>query len=145
MVDPYRVLGVEPTATLLEIARARRALAKRHHPDLVRGDAAAARMRRINEAWTLLSDPATRAAWDRAHLAHAMSDPPMPTWTEWAYAPRPRDAAERSQPSRPVGWWILGATVLLLVLIVVGGIVSTLDRPADFVNTTPWLQENLDR
>jgi hypothetical protein len=31
---------------------------------------------------------------------------------------------------------------LFMLLIVVGGVVSTLDRPAD-LDVTPWLQENL--
>jgi curved DNA-binding protein CbpA len=70
-VDPYAVLGVSRDATPLQLARAHRRLAKRHHPDLHEdGEGkteAAARMRRINEAWALLSDPAQRAEYDRAY------------------------------------------------------------------------------
>lgn len=71
--DPYATLGVPRDATPLQVARAHRRLAKRHHPDLEADDArrsdAAERMRRINEAWALLSDPAARADYDRANPA----------------------------------------------------------------------------
>ena len=70
-LDPYAVLGVPRGATPLQVARAHRQLAKQHHPDLhgsTQGAAEAAeRMRRINEAWALLSNPASRADYDRAH------------------------------------------------------------------------------
>ena len=65
-VDPYAVLGVPRDASPLQVARAHRRLAKRYHPDLgAEGDAE--RMRRINEAWALLSAPARRAEFDRSH------------------------------------------------------------------------------
>ena len=65
-LDPYAVLGVSRDASPLQVARAHRRLAKRHHPDLHEGaDEAAARMRRINEAWMILSNPVRRADYDR--------------------------------------------------------------------------------
>jgi curved DNA-binding protein CbpA len=67
--DPYTVLGVPRDATPLQVARAHRRLAKRHHPDIHATPEAAARMRRINEAWQLLSNPVRRADYDRAHPA----------------------------------------------------------------------------
>lgn len=144
-LDPYRVLGVEPTASLLDIARARRRLAKLHHPDLAAGEAAADEMGRINAAWTLLADADARAAWDRAHgLAPEEFAPAAATWTEWAYAPpAPRPTHPESSGGN-TAWWVLGAFVLFLIIIVAGGIISTLDRPAD-LEIAPWLQENLDR
>lgn len=66
----YEELGVAPTASSAEIRSAYVALARRHHPDrmgtsaeVVRAEAAA-RMARVNAAWTVLSDPARRAAYD---------------------------------------------------------------------------------
>jgi curved DNA-binding protein CbpA len=67
VLDPYAVLGVSRDATPLQIARAHRRLAKRHHPDLHPGEDATEPMRRINEAYRLLSSSARRAAYDRAH------------------------------------------------------------------------------
>jgi hypothetical protein len=52
MNDPYRILGVSPQSSEEEITRAYRAQARRCHPDLHPGDAAAeARMKEINAAY----------------------------------------------------------------------------------------------
>jgi molecular chaperone DnaJ len=66
----YDELGVPPTASAADIRAAYVALARRHHPDRmgtsseqVRAEAAA-RMARVNAAWTVLSDPGKRAAYD---------------------------------------------------------------------------------
>ncbi|MCO8126676.1 DnaJ domain-containing protein [Acidimicrobiia bacterium EGI L10123] len=70
----YDELGVAPSASPADIRAAYVALARRHHPDRMgasseqaRADAAV-RMARVNAAWTVLSDPARRAAYD-ARLA----------------------------------------------------------------------------
>ena len=66
-VDPYAILGVSRDATPLQVARAHRQLAKRHHPDLQGADAAIAaaeQMRLINEAWAILSNPHRRREFD---------------------------------------------------------------------------------
>lgn len=66
----YDELGVAPTASAAEIRAAYVALARQHHPDrmgassdVVRAESAA-RMARVNAAWTVLSDPARRASYD---------------------------------------------------------------------------------
>ncbi len=70
ILDPYAVLGVPRDASPLQVARAHRRLAKRHHPDLHEGATESAeRMRVINEAWFILSSPARRFDYDRAHPA----------------------------------------------------------------------------
>lgn len=53
--DPYKVLGVSPTASEDEITKAYRKLAKKYHPDLNPGDKTAAKkMSEINEAYSAI-------------------------------------------------------------------------------------------
>jgi curved DNA-binding protein CbpA len=66
-LDPYAILGIPPSATPLQVARAHRRLAKRFHPDLHPGEDVSERMRRINDAWSILSSAARRAEYDAAH------------------------------------------------------------------------------
>lgn len=55
MQDPYRVLGVSPTASEDEIKKAYRELAKKYHPDVNNGSAEAeARMKEVNEAYSTI-------------------------------------------------------------------------------------------
>jgi len=65
--DPYVVLGIQADATVDAVTAAYRSLARLHHPDVSQVTGAEQRMAEINAAWTLLRDPARRAAWDRAH------------------------------------------------------------------------------
>ncbi len=56
--DPYKVLGVSPNASDDEIKAAYRRLAKKYHPDLNPGDAAAAkRMNEVNAAYEQIKNP----------------------------------------------------------------------------------------
>ena len=63
--DYYEVLGVPRGASQDEIQQAFRTLARRHHPDVNHDPAAEERFKEINDAYQVLSDPATRARYDR--------------------------------------------------------------------------------
>src|SRR4051812_24768161 len=63
--DLYIILEVGRTASLSEIKRAFRKLARRFHPDNNPGDAEAEeRFKRITEAYDILSDPLKRQFYD---------------------------------------------------------------------------------
>lgn len=63
--DYYATLGVAKTASDKEIKQAYRKLARKFHPDVNPGDAAAeARFKEINEANEVLGDPAKRKKYD---------------------------------------------------------------------------------
>src|SRR6266700_67972 len=60
-MDFYIVLGLERGATVGDIKRAYKRLARRHHPDINPGDRlAAAQFRQIAEAYETLRDPERR-------------------------------------------------------------------------------------
>ncbi|MEC4675513.1 MAG: molecular chaperone DnaJ [Nitrospirota bacterium] len=66
MKDYYKVLGISEDATEIEIKKAFRKLALKHHPDRNSGDKAAEeKFKEINEAYSCISDPEKRAHYDR--------------------------------------------------------------------------------
>lgn len=80
--DYYRSLDVSRDATADEIKRAFRRQARRYHPDVSREPDAEARMKEVNEAFAVLSDPEKRAAYDQlGRRFHSGQDfRPPPDW-----------------------------------------------------------------
>ena len=63
--DHYEVLRIAPSASATEIKEAYRKLAFRYHPDRNKaGQAASKKMKEINEAYAILSDPIKRREYD---------------------------------------------------------------------------------
>ena len=61
VADPYKVLGVAPTASEEEIKKAYRDLSKKYHPDLNPGDEnAAKKMSDINAAYDQIQKGGTQ-------------------------------------------------------------------------------------
>ena len=70
MDDYYALLGLRPDAARAELRRAWRRLALRWHPDRA-GSGATATFQKIQAAYAVLSDPMSRAAYDRRQAAPA--------------------------------------------------------------------------
>ncbi|MEY7974830.1 DnaJ C-terminal domain-containing protein [Streptomyces pilosus] len=63
--DFYEMLGVSRTASQDEIQQTYRKLARKYHPDVNKDPGAEERFKDLNEAYSVLSDPKTRARYDR--------------------------------------------------------------------------------
>jgi curved DNA-binding protein len=99
--DYYQTLGVNKNASQEDIKKAFRKLARKHHPDVNPGDAAAEdRVKEINEAYEVLSDEDKRKKYDRfgsqwQQYERAGGQPEDFDWSRWASA-RPSSGGDRS-------------------------------------------------
>ena len=90
--DYYKTLGIERTADDKAIKTAYRRPARKHHPDVNRGNAE--RFKEISEAYTVLSDPEKRKRYDTLG----------PDWERFAQAGAGAAAGARSPfEGRPFG------------------------------------------
>jgi hypothetical protein len=120
--DYYEILQVSPNAEPEVIASAYRRLARKYHPDAYAGRDATERMRELNEAYEVLSDPARRAEYDRARqrtrreAARARSEAPSQPRREERAAPAERTKTPAAKPAgrRPllVGLALIGLALL---------------------------------
>jgi curved DNA-binding protein len=80
--DYYAALGVAKDATADDIKKSFRKLARKYHPDVSKEPDAEARMKEVNEAYTVLSDPEKRAAYDQLGQAYRPGQDfrPPPDW-----------------------------------------------------------------
>jgi curved DNA-binding protein len=77
--DYYKILGVPRTATDKDIKAAYRKLARKHHPDVNKGDPKAeARFKEVNEANAVLSDAEKRRRYDALGPDWAAHSRPRP-------------------------------------------------------------------
>lgn len=68
MKDYYKILEIKQSATLDEIKKAYRTLSKRYHPDMNKNGVE--QFKSINEANSVLSDPAKRKVYDAQYSVH---------------------------------------------------------------------------
>jgi DnaJ-domain-containing protein 1 len=125
-VTYYDVLGVTPDAPTAAIRHAYVTLARRHHPDRHANDTTHARaeheqaMRAVNEAWSVLSDPAARRRYDArlrddARAARAAAD--RETRAAWRpYDDRDPDIDPRLLDDEPANTPVKPAKQMVMVL-----------------------------
>lgn len=75
IIDHYLTLQLDPTAEPEVVRAAYRALAQKYHPD--REGGSGERMIAINQAWYVLGNPESRAAYDRSRAALAPRRSPI--------------------------------------------------------------------
>ncbi|MEA5571032.1 J domain-containing protein [Calothrix sp. UHCC 0171] len=129
----YTMLGLHPSASVIDIRRAYRELSKRYHPDTtdLPATVATAQFQQINEAYATLSSPEKRFNYDlkigysRFGVIQAPPDLNQPVshsaydWTKSAYI----DATDRPLSGGELfALFIMGMTLLgcLLLAIAVG-------------------------
>jgi curved DNA-binding protein len=80
--DYYQALGVKRDATAEDLKKAFRKLARKYHPDVSKEADAEKRMREVNEAYAVLSDPEKRAAYDQLGRGYQPGQDfrPPPDW-----------------------------------------------------------------
>lgn len=80
--DYYKTLGVTRDVTADNLKKAFRKLARKYHPDISKEADAELRMKEINEAYAVLSDPEKRAAYDQVGSGYQPGQDfrPPPDW-----------------------------------------------------------------
>jgi len=96
--DYYAILQVDPHAEPEVIQAAYRRLAAKHHPDVNPSPEAMVRMKLLNAAYDVLSDPGKRQVYDNAR-------------------PRTRQLTKEGAPTGRRPWWFLVLAVVVLLLL----------------------------
>ena len=80
--DYYKVMGVARDASMDEIKRAYRRLARKYHPDVSKEADAETRFKEVGEAYEVLKDPEKRAAYDQlgSRWKEGQEFRPPPDW-----------------------------------------------------------------
>lgn len=116
----YEILGVPADATPEEIQKAYHRLALTHHPDVKKAPDAEERMKDINAAYEVLSDPEKRRQFDQKRVIKEpppiRPDRPEQHNKQPRYEPSPDPVPRQRQQPQPQ--WMSFATGLLIFLLI---------------------------
>ncbi len=105
--DYYAVLEIYPTATSEQIKQAYRKLVRLHHPDLTRQQQDS-KIKRLNEAYEVLSDPQKRAAYNAMLLQEYQrimaQQAQQAQQTGATTPPKPRTPRQKKQEEHKMTW-----------------------------------------
>src|SRR5438874_3612824 len=137
--DLYRTLSVEPQADPEAIRAAYRRMARVYHPDLTTDPSAAERMRVINAAYAVLSDPRRRAAYDARRAYTVLSVPavrPAPASRAASYSAAPQAVASPAAASqRTVDVPIVVLCVILVLTVLATVALAALPGQQSFLTS----------
>ncbi len=146
----YAILGLHPSASVIEIRRAYRELSKRYHPDTTELPSALAttQFQRLNEAYGILSNPQSRSLYDlkigysRWNViqdpSEAKKDPKTGQWSTSAYL----DASDRPLSGGELfalfilGLTLIGCLVLAIFIAILRGdeVIPNTALPQDYAS-----------
>jgi len=127
--DLYKILNVRPDASPEAIKNAYRQLARTHHPDVNSAPDAEERMKALNRAYNILSDPERRRQYDRDHticepipIRRETTDTRVRPPAGFSSAGPKQSPPKPAQPPPTPDYmaYAAGICVLLLILVVVG-------------------------
>lgn len=138
----YELLELPPGATDAELRQSFRRLSKRYHPDTTSLPAPEAEeaFRRLQQAYGVLSDPASRRRYDAA-LQSAAALPPPAAAVAPPRSPRPGESPAALGVRRALSggeWFALLLLGLALLLSLVLGIGVAWARGAALVRSPSW-------
>ncbi|WP_066376708.1 MULTISPECIES: J domain-containing protein [unclassified Anabaena] len=151
----YSLLGLHPSASVIDIRRAYRKLSKRYHPDTTELPAAVAtpKFQQINEAYATLSNPERRLNYDikigysRFGVIQAPADLNRPVSYAYDYSKSAYlDASDRPLSSGEIfALFILGITFVscLLLAITIGVIRGDKPLQTQLPQPTATLQQSI--
>ena len=134
--DPYAILGISPTATASQVKETYHRLARQYHPDVNKDPGAGERMKDINWAYDILSDPQERSFYDYWQSSNIRTEYYYPgtapqdstssssrttsspgNWTHSSYPGRTYSKVRVSQKSSAVGCSSFGIAWIIIIVI----------------------------
>ncbi|WP_165423645.1 J domain-containing protein [Ktedonosporobacter rubrisoli] len=104
--DYYRILGIEPEASEIDIKRAYRRLAKRYHPDINKSPTASKHFMAVQAAYEVLSNPAQRQTFDQQRTQKQATTTTINPWAFTPTRPSAKQAARSSSMPEDKGYII---------------------------------------